>query len=68
MSGGKKSIEKNKTGWETASDHFRWDAFSGKAIFVQRLEWSKGISSEGIWGKSLPGRKNNAYKAPEAGV
>ena len=35
---------------------------------MQRHEWSEGINSKGIWGRSLPGKRKNKYKVPEAGM
>lgn len=41
---------------------------TSQVIFVQGRERGEGRSSEGIWGKSLPSRRNKKYKTPEAGM
>lgn len=41
----------------------------GKATFKQRLEGTEGASRAGIWGRSVPSKRNNSKcKEPETDV
>lgn len=42
-----------------------WEGLTEKVVFEKRPEEGEGENHGGIWGKSVPGRRNSKCKGPE---